>query len=195
MRHTSVLLNGNEHCYGFTDVDVRDTFEEEAAAACARLKGLDPEAVFTSPLQRAAKLAAFCGYPDAIRDDRLKEMNFGDWEGKPWEEILDTTDIEAFIRRRIATRAVRTRAGLHPGKESCRLSLHPDLLPWRGDQLRPYAGRTMHAGECLCLTPSLRLSDRIDLIRVAGLSSRRARCPREALVLNKLNRKLSYEKL
>ena len=101
MRHTSVLLNGNEHCYGFTDVDVRDTFEEEAAAACARLKGLDPEAVFTSPLQRAAKLAAFCGYPDAIRDDRLKEMNFGDWEGKSWEEILDTTDIEAFFRRYI----------------------------------------------------------------------------------------------
>lgn len=101
MRHTSVLLNGNEHCYGFTDVDVRDTFEEEAAAACARLKGLDPEAIFTSPLQRAAKLAAFCGYPDAIRDDRLKEMNFGDWEGKPWEEILDTTDVEAFFCRYI----------------------------------------------------------------------------------------------
>lgn len=99
MRHTSVLLNGNEHCYGFTDVDVRDTFEEEAAEAAARLRDLDPEAVYTSPLRRAAKLASFTGYPDAIRDDRLKEMNFGEWEGKPWEEILDTTEIEAFFRR------------------------------------------------------------------------------------------------
>lgn len=101
MRHTSVMLDGNEHCYGFTDVDVRDTFSEEAAAAAERLQGIIPDAVFTSPLQRAKKLAVFCGYPNAIQDNRLKEMNFGDWEAKRWDEILTTTDIKAFFKKNI----------------------------------------------------------------------------------------------
>ena len=38
-------------------------------------------------MTRCVKLAAFCGYPQAIRDERLKELNFGDWEMKTWDEI------------------------------------------------------------------------------------------------------------
>lgn len=30
-----------------------------------------------------------CGYPDAERDDRLKELNFGDWEMHRFDEIAD----------------------------------------------------------------------------------------------------------
>ena len=41
------------------------------------------------PLSRAAKLAAFCGYPDAERDERLKEMNMGHWEMQRFDDIID----------------------------------------------------------------------------------------------------------
>ena len=45
--------------------------------------------VYTSPLTRCVRLATFCGYPDAERDDRLKELNFGDWEMHRFDEIAD----------------------------------------------------------------------------------------------------------
>ena len=98
VRHTSVELDGNFTCYGALDVEVNPTFEQEAEGAKARIAGLQPDGVYTSPLRRAVKLATYCGYGDAVRDDRLREMNFGDWEGKPWSEILPPQDIPAFFR-------------------------------------------------------------------------------------------------
>ena len=35
------------------------------------------------------RLATYCGYPDAERDNRIMEMNFGDWEMKSFDEISD----------------------------------------------------------------------------------------------------------
>lgn len=98
VRHTSVELDGNFTCYGALDVEVNPTFEQEAKGAKERIEGLQPDGVFTSPLQRAVKLATYCGYGHAERDDRLREMNFGAWEGRPWSEILTTQDIPAFFR-------------------------------------------------------------------------------------------------
>lgn len=97
VRHTSVVWDGHYICYGNTDVDVRETFEQEAAVTKQRLEGLSFDAVFTSPLQRAEKLATYCGYPDAVRDARLKEMNFGSWEGRPWDEIIVGQTTEEFF--------------------------------------------------------------------------------------------------
>ena len=87
-RHTSVDVPRGT-CYGFTDVPLRATFRREATATRLRLGGLTFDHVYTSPLSRAAKLAAFCGYPDAERDGRLKEMNMGDWEMQRFDDIID----------------------------------------------------------------------------------------------------------
>lgn len=97
IRHTSVQLDGNYICYGALDVDVNSTFEKEAEGALRSIAELHPDGIFTSPLRRAVKLAIYCGYPDAVQDDRLKELNFGDWEGKPWNEILTTCNIPDFF--------------------------------------------------------------------------------------------------
>ena len=35
------------------------------------------------------KLATYCGYPDAERDERIKELNFGAWEMQKFDEIKD----------------------------------------------------------------------------------------------------------
>ena len=77
-------------CYGWSDVDVTSTFIAEATCTLDELKQhLPVDKAFTSPLQRARKLADFCGFPDAEQDSRLKEMNMGDWEMQRYEEIED----------------------------------------------------------------------------------------------------------
>lgn len=89
VRHTRVAVPRGT-CYGWTDVPVADTFEAEAAVT---KKNLEPygqmDAVFSSPLTRARKLAAYCGYPTPQTDDRLKEMNMGRWEMQRYDDIAD----------------------------------------------------------------------------------------------------------
>lgn len=104
MRHTSVVWDGSVVCYGATDIDVRATFPQEALQSKARLSGLRFDKVYTSPLQRAAKLATYCGYADAERDNRLKEMNFGDWEGLLWHDIIKGEETGVFFERYITNR-------------------------------------------------------------------------------------------
>jgi alpha-ribazole phosphatase len=42
--------------------------------------------VFTSPAKRACDLAARLGM-QLIVDERLQELNFGEWEGRRWEAL------------------------------------------------------------------------------------------------------------
>ncbi len=90
IRHTSVGVPKGT-CYGWTDVPVAATFEQEAAETKRNLEnmlnGNSLDMVFSSPLTRARKLAAFCGYDTPVTDDRLKEMNMGDWEMMRYDDI------------------------------------------------------------------------------------------------------------
>ena len=89
IRHTSVDVPQGT-CYGHTDVPVKATFPDEAALVKANLEAHTPfDKVYCSPLTRAVKLATYCGYPDAQRDERLKEMNMGDWEMQRYDDITD----------------------------------------------------------------------------------------------------------
>lgn len=86
VRHTSVDVP--QGCtYGQTDVPLRSTFEEEATLVKKNLEGITFDKVWTSPLTRCVRLATFCGYADAEREDRIMEVNFGDWEMKSWDEL------------------------------------------------------------------------------------------------------------
>ena len=88
VRHTSVGVPKGT-CYGWSNVPVAATFETEAAETKRRL-GTEPfDAVYSSPLTRARKLAAYCGWPSPVEDDRLQERNMGDWEMKLFDEIED----------------------------------------------------------------------------------------------------------
>lgn len=89
IRHTSVDVPPGV-CYGQSDVPLRPTFPTEAASVLERLKPYRPfDHVFTSPLSRCVRLAGYCGYLDAERDDRLKEIDFGEWEMQPFDHIDD----------------------------------------------------------------------------------------------------------
>lgn len=93
IRHTSVDVPPGV-CYGQTDVPLKDTFPAEAAVTrqhleqCLERDGAF-DVVYTSPLSRCTRLADFCGYPDARRDPRLMEINFGAWEMKPFDHNDD----------------------------------------------------------------------------------------------------------
>lgn len=89
IRHTSVDVPTGV-CYGQTDVPLKDSFEEEASAVAGTIENETFDKVFTSPLSRCIKLADYCGFRDAERDDRIKEIHFGEWEMQPYNEIKDS---------------------------------------------------------------------------------------------------------
>lgn len=88
IRHTSVDVPQGV-CYGQTDVPLNLSFIYEAEETAKRLGGLRFDKVYTSPLTRCIRLATYCGHPEADCDDRLKEINFGDWEMRRFDEIAD----------------------------------------------------------------------------------------------------------
>ncbi len=89
VRHTNVALEKGT-CYGWTDVELSKTFEQEALVTRKALSEHAPfDAAYSSPLSRATRLAAFCGYENAIIDPQLREMNMGDWEMQRYDEIVD----------------------------------------------------------------------------------------------------------
>jgi len=86
IRHTTPLV-AKGTCYGQTDLDVTETFEQEAKEVKMRLPE-KLESVYCSPLQRCHKLAGKV-FPDVekIFDDHLKEIHCGEWEMKLWDDI------------------------------------------------------------------------------------------------------------
>jgi alpha-ribazole phosphatase len=74
-------------CYGQSDLDVSpETLKMTTAYVKSLLPDQPIDLWLSSPLQRASKLAAELTDSFAI-DDRLLEMDFGDWEGLRWEKI------------------------------------------------------------------------------------------------------------
>ena len=69
--------------YGRLDVDC-----EDPQPIAARLKSRLPAGttVIASPLRRARRLAEAL-LPQIRIDERLSEIDFGDWEGKAWDDI------------------------------------------------------------------------------------------------------------
>jgi len=113
IRHTAVDVDPGI-CYGQTDVPLKDTFEEEAARVADNLRKETFDQVFTSPLSRCLRLADYCGFADAVRDDRLKELNFGQWEMQPFEELRNP-DMQRWVNDYLHTPA--------PGGESFMMQL------------------------------------------------------------------------
>ncbi|WP_354442631.1 histidine phosphatase family protein [Ottowia thiooxydans] len=92
IRHAPVLTEKGV-CYGASDLPADRATTDEAARTLAETvpEGL---AVRVSPLLRCQQLAGSLKLlrPDlSFQDDqRLREMDFGQWEGKPWADIERT---------------------------------------------------------------------------------------------------------
>lgn len=88
IRHTITSVPSGI-CYGFSDVSLADT--KDIGIVIQKLGNLSNPVVYSSPLTRCRLLAEQIT-KDVKYDDRLKELNFGDWELKAWDAIRDQTD-------------------------------------------------------------------------------------------------------
>lgn len=85
VRHTTPHVAPGT-CYGRTDLALAESFEAEAEAVAAALARLAPDGpILSSPLSRCLRLAErlgpFAPHPAFV------EMDFGAWEGQPWDAI------------------------------------------------------------------------------------------------------------
>jgi alpha-ribazole phosphatase len=90
LRHAEPADESRGRCYGRLDVGLSPVGRAQAEALAAGLAGLDLDAVYSSPRIRAVDtarpLAAARGVTPAIHEG-LREIDFGEFEGRRYEEI------------------------------------------------------------------------------------------------------------
>lgn len=85
-------------CYGQTDVTLPNNFKTTHQQLTKQLSHLTFDAIYASPLQRCALLAKeAAGNQPITFDNRLKELNFGDWENKRWKDIEKLPEAKQFF--------------------------------------------------------------------------------------------------
>lgn len=82
IRHTAVK-NPENLCYGFSEIPLRENYLED-------FKGIQLaekyDFIISSPSRRCQLLAKHFQF-NYETDERLREMNFGDWEMRKWTDI------------------------------------------------------------------------------------------------------------
>lgn len=89
LRHTSLSIEPDIF-YGQSDIDVSDNFENEVKKIKHKISKLNIDGekikIISSPLTRCKKLANAL-FSDFSVEERIKELNFGDWENKNIKQI------------------------------------------------------------------------------------------------------------
>jgi alpha-ribazole phosphatase len=86
IRHTTPAV-GKGICYGQTDLDVTESFMDEAAIIRQHLPSFFSW-VHSSPLRRCAQLAEYLFPEHAVKlHPALMEIHCGEWEMRSWDEI------------------------------------------------------------------------------------------------------------
>jgi alpha-ribazole phosphatase len=91
VRHTKPSIE-KDFCYGQTDVPIDASFFEPSAKNILSQLPEKVDALYSSPLIRCNYLANYIEeskYPKITIEysELLKEVNFGDWENKKWNDI------------------------------------------------------------------------------------------------------------
>jgi len=90
VRHGETEWNRDGKLQGWKDAPLTDKGKRQAEALRERLKEIEFDAVYCSPLGRTLKTAEIVmdgKDVSLIKDERLKEINMGEWEGTKGEEI------------------------------------------------------------------------------------------------------------
>lgn len=91
VRHAESEWNAANRLCGRTDMTLSETGRGQAARLAERLRTLHPDAFYVSPLQRARETAEIIARAIGLTptvDERLIEINYGAWEGKTFEEVM-----------------------------------------------------------------------------------------------------------
>ena len=89
-RHGQTEWHRDNRYVSRTDIGIDETGREQALALAQRAKEESPALILSSPLKRAVltaePAAKACGLKPET-DERLRELDFGGWEGKTFDEI------------------------------------------------------------------------------------------------------------
>lgn len=89
-RHGRTAWNAEERIQGLSDVDLDEAGAAQAAEAAKHLATLEPTLLISSDLRRAANTAAALATVtglDICYDPRLRERDYGPWQGLSLPEI------------------------------------------------------------------------------------------------------------
>lgn len=96
VRHAEPAAGVRGRCYGTLDVELSERGRKQAGALAATLRDERVDLVVSSPRRRALQTAAALGRPVDV-DERLCELDFGDFEGRTYDE-LEREEPELFRR-------------------------------------------------------------------------------------------------
>jgi alpha-ribazole phosphatase len=90
IRHTETIVD-KDVCYGQSDLPLKEPFFKVFDKILNQVKVEHPK-IYSSPLSRCSILANYFHLHNKSQqarkyDNRLKELNFGQWELKKWDEI------------------------------------------------------------------------------------------------------------
>jgi alpha-ribazole phosphatase len=115
VRHAAPVDDARGRCYGRLDVGLSPEGEAQAAGLVRILDGVRLAAVVSSPARRAVDTALPLAEPGGLEVeilDGLRELDFGELEGKTYDEIAETRP-ELYAQWMAAPTSVR-----FPGGES-----------------------------------------------------------------------------
>jgi probable phosphoglycerate mutase len=95
VRHGETTYNAARRIAGWCDPPLTDLGRKQAAAVGPKLEGADFESVWSSDLQRAVETSRLA-WGEAVPDPRIRECNFGVYEGLPFDEV-DAADASVFM--------------------------------------------------------------------------------------------------
>lgn len=129
LRHGETAWSAAGRIQGRADIPL-----SEAGRTALRGRELPPACrgmrVVTSPLARCAQTAALLGFPDAVHEFRIVEMDWGEWQG----ELL--AELRARLGQAMRDNEARGLDFMPPGGESPRKVI-ARLRPWLAQITQP----------------------------------------------------------
>lgn len=139
IRHAEVEARYQRVFGGRIDMDLSPTGLEQAAALARYLQRRRLDAVYASPMKRVQRTLApllVNGTPRPVVLPDLREVDFGDWTGYGWEDVLTRFNVSAYDWLH------HLEAGTVPNGESAR-DLQGRVEPCLRQILRDHPGQTV----------------------------------------------------
>lgn len=92
VRHAEAEGNKTRRFHGWTDSGITEKGHLQAKRVAERLVSMDVDVIYSSSLKRTMQTASYISEAlnlPVISSDMLKEINGGDWEDVPWEELQE----------------------------------------------------------------------------------------------------------
>jgi probable phosphoglycerate mutase len=137
VRHGETALNRDGRLQGRIDLELSERGGEQVARVAQRFVPGSVARVYTSPLRRAQQTAeaiAAVSDADVEIDERLVELDYGEWDGKPLTEMRTPRGEMWFADPTFAP----------PGGESL-VAVTARVEAFCGDRLRPDGGEPIAA--------------------------------------------------